>query len=277
MLKKEDYIYFGKFTKPHGTKGEIGIAGEGFLLGEGCDYVACDIDGILVPFFIESARNKNNDTIIVKIERFDSAESVRFLTNRATYIPREWIDEEENASWSYFVGFSISDETLGEIGEVINIDDRYFYHSPAPDWMFSLSTSVSWKRLTLSTSLRASLGNYVYNATASNNGALETMKYADDCLYNLSASYLETGFTTRQHYSDHYVENASYIKMDNLILSYDFGKIFRDTTRLSLSLMCQNVFTVTRYSGVDPEISWGMDQSFYPRPRIFSLSIGLNF
>ena len=160
---------------------------------------------------------------------------------------------------------------------VINIDDRYFYHSPAPDWMFSLSTSVSWKRLTLSTSLRASLGNYVYNATASNNGALETMKYADDCLYNLSASYLETGFTTRQHYSDHYVENASYIKMDNLILSYDFGKIFRDTTRLSLSLMCQNVFTVTRYSGVDPEISWGMDQSFYPRPRIFSLSIGLNF
>lgn len=123
MLRKEDYIYFGKFTKPHGTKGEIGIAGEGFLLGEGCDYVACDIDGILVPFFIESARNKNNDTIIVKIERFDSAESVRFLTNRATYIPREWIDEEENASWSYFVGFSITDETLGEIGEVTNIDD----------------------------------------------------------------------------------------------------------------------------------------------------------
>ena len=52
MLRKEDFIYFGKFTKPHGTKGEIGIAGEGFLLGDDCDFVACDIDGILVPFFI---------------------------------------------------------------------------------------------------------------------------------------------------------------------------------------------------------------------------------
>lgn len=160
---------------------------------------------------------------------------------------------------------------------VINVDDRYFYHSPAPDWMFSLSTSLRWKKLTLSTSLRASLGNYVYNATASNNGALETMKYADDCLYNLSASYLETGFRTRQHFSDHYVENASFIKMDNLILSYDFGNLVRDTFGLSVSLMCQNVFTITKYSGVDPEISWGMDQSFYPRPRIFSLSLGFTF
>ena len=103
------------------------------------------------------------------------------------------------------------------------------------------------------------------------------MKYADDCLYNLSASYLETGFKTRQHFSDHYVENASFIKMDNLILSYDFGKLVRNTFGLSVSLMCQNVFTITKYSGVDPEISWGMDQSFYPRPRIFSLSLGFTF
>lgn len=123
MLRKEDYIYFGKFTKPHGTKGEIGIAGEGFLLGEGCDFVAVDIDGILVPFFIENSRSKNGDTIIVKLERLDSAESVRFLTNHATYIPREWVDEEENLTWSYFVGFSVIDENLGEIGTLIDIDD----------------------------------------------------------------------------------------------------------------------------------------------------------
>ena len=123
MLKKEDFIYFGKFTKPHGTRGEIGICGEGFLLGEGCDYVACDIDGILVPFFIESSRTKNNDTIIVKLEHLDSAESVRFLTNRSTYIPREWVDEEENFTWNYFVGFTVNDEESGEIGEIVDIDD----------------------------------------------------------------------------------------------------------------------------------------------------------
>lgn len=159
----------------------------------------------------------------------------------------------------------------------INIDDRYFYHSPNPDFMFGLSTSLRWKRLSLSTALRANLGNYAYNATAANNGALETMKYADDALYNLSASYLQTGFKTRQHYSDHYVENASFIKMDNLTLSYDFGKVFRNTLGINLSLMVQNVFTITKYSGVDPEISLGIDQNFYPRPRIYSISLGLNF
>ena len=159
----------------------------------------------------------------------------------------------------------------------INIDDRYFYHSPSPDLMLGFSTSLRWKRLTFSTSLRASLGNYAYNATAANNGALETMKYAVSQLYNLSTSYLDTGFKTRQIYSDYYVENASFLKMDNLILGYDFGRLFHDTVGLNLSFMVQNVFTITNYTGVDPEISGGIDQSFYPRPRIFSLSVGLTF
>ena len=158
----------------------------------------------------------------------------------------------------------------------INIDDRYFYHSPSPDFMLGFSTSVRWRNLTLSTALRANIGNYAYNATAANNGALETLKYADDALYNLSTSYLETGFRTRQIYSDHYVENASFLKMDNLILNYDFGRI-KDIIGINLSFMVQNVFTITKYSGVDPEIYLGVDQNFYPRPRIYSLGIGLTF
>ena len=158
----------------------------------------------------------------------------------------------------------------------ITTDDRYFYHSPTPDYMLGFSTSVRWRNLTLSTSLRANIGNYAYNATAANNGALETLKYADEALYNLSTSYLGTGFQTRQIYSDHYVENASFLKMDNLILNYDFGKI-KDIVGLNLSFMAQNVFTITKYSGVDPEIYLGVDQNFYPRPRIYSLGIGLTF
>ena len=81
MLKKEDFVYFGKLTKPHGTKGEIGINGDGIILGEDCDFVAVEIDGILVPFFLENCRGMNDDTIIVKFEHLDSAESVRFLTS----------------------------------------------------------------------------------------------------------------------------------------------------------------------------------------------------
>ena len=158
----------------------------------------------------------------------------------------------------------------------ITTEDRYFYHSPTPDYMLGFSTSVRWKNLTLSTSLRANIGNYAYNATAANNGALETMKYVDDALFNLSTSYLDTGFRTRQLLSDYYVENASFLKMDNLTLNYNFGKI-KDTVGLNLSFMIQNVFTITKYSGIDPEIYLGVDQNFYPRPRIYSLGIGLTF
>lgn len=159
---------------------------------------------------------------------------------------------------------------------VININDRYCYHSPAPDWILGFNTSVSWKKLSVSATFRANIGNYVYNAMAVNTGATETMKYSAPQLNNLSASYLKTGFTTRQFWSDYYVENASFLKMDNLTVSYDFGRL-ANKVGLQLSMMMQNVFTLTKYTGVDPEISNGFDSSFYPRPRIVSLSLGLNF
>ena len=159
----------------------------------------------------------------------------------------------------------------------ITIDDRYCYHSPAADVLLGFNTSLRWKRLSVSAAFRASLGNYVYNAMAVNTGALETMKYSAPQLSNLHSSYLETGFKTRQFYSDHYVENASFLKMDNLTVSYDFGRIFRNAMGLKASVLVQNVFTLTKYSGVDPEVPNGFDSSFYPRPRIVSLSLGLDF
>lgn len=124
MLKKEDFVYYGKFLKPHGTKGEIGLQSDGFTLGDDCDFVACDIDGILVPFFFETIRSKSNDISIVKVERMESAEDVRFLTNRDAYIPREWVEESEELTWSYFKGFKAIDTEQGELGEIIDVDDN---------------------------------------------------------------------------------------------------------------------------------------------------------
>ena len=123
MLKKEDFAYFGKFLKPHGTRGEIGLLSDSMTLGDDCDFVAADIDGILVPFFFEYTKQKNNDTIIAKIERMESAEQVRFLTNREVYIPREWVEEGENLSWGYFRGFTAKESTMGTLGEIIDVDD----------------------------------------------------------------------------------------------------------------------------------------------------------
>ena len=123
MLKKEQFVYYGKFLKPHGTKGEIALESDGFTLGDDCNFVACDIDGILVPFFFENVRTKNHDTLIVKIERMESAEAVRYLTNRDAYIPRQWVEESEELTWSYFIGFEAIDSNHGNMGEIIDIDE----------------------------------------------------------------------------------------------------------------------------------------------------------
>ncbi len=159
---------------------------------------------------------------------------------------------------------------------LINSSDLYRYHSPAPDYIMGLSTSLGYKQWTLDMSFRANIGNYVYNGMAMNTGAWSTVSYNSYQLNNLSSSYLETGFSNRQYLSDYYVENASFLKMDNITLNYNFGKLW-DLCNLNVSAMVQNVFTITNYSGVDPEVPNGMDNSFYPRPRTFSLGLGLNF
>jgi TonB-dependent starch-binding outer membrane protein SusC len=105
-------------------------------------------------------------------------------------------------------------------------------------------------------------------------------------IQNTSAKSLETGFVNNQYQSDYYIENASFLKMDNVGISYNAGKIFNDKANLVIGANCQNVFVVTKYSGIDPEIflnrdqdltKVGIDNSVYPRPRTFSLSLNINF
>lgn len=204
-----------------------------------------------------------------------------------------WIDgkqiqvmTEGEAPYSFFVYKQLYDENgrpiegqyadLNDDGQ-INIDDRYCYHSPSADVLMGFNTMLQWKRLTFSAAFRASIGNYVYNAMAVNTGAEETIRYSAPQLSNLSSSYLDTRFRTRQFYSDYYVENASFLKLDNITVGYDFGRVLKEKVGLRATLMMQNVFTLTKYTGVDPEISNGFDSSFYPRPRIVSLSLGINF
>lgn len=158
----------------------------------------------------------------------------------------------------------------------VDSNDKYYCHSSHPDWMFGLTTSFRWRKLTLSTSLRAQVGNYLYDQMSAGMGAAECFSWCSGQVNNLSASYADTHFQRRRYESDYYLQNASFLKMDNLQLTYDFGKV-SVIHGLHVSAMVQNVFTITKYKGLDPESDWGVAGSAYPRPRTYSLTVGLNF
>ena len=158
-------------------------------------------------------------------------------------------------------------------GKISADGDKYFYQSTTPDATFGFSTKFKYKNWDLSTSLRAVLGNYVYNnfASQSNTQSITTNEF----LQNISSTTANYGFATPQYWSDAFVEDASFLRMDNLTLGYDFGDIFNKGSNLRVYGMAQNVFVVTDYTGVDPEIFGNIDNGFYQRPKIYSL--GLNF
>lgn len=158
----------------------------------------------------------------------------------------------------------------------VDSNDKYYCHSSHPDWMFGLTTSFRWRKLTISTSLRAQVGNYLYDQMSAGMGAAECFSWCSGQVNNLSASYADTHFQRRRYESDYYLQNASFLKMDNLQLTYDFGKV-SVIDGLHVSAMVQNVFTITKYKGLDPESDWGVAGSAYPRPRTYSLTVGLNF
>lgn len=231
-----------------------------------------------------SANATYQNTVITNLRLNELAESPN---TPAGAIESHYVQvlSEGYAPYSYYVYKQIYDQNGMPIeglyadlngDEKVDSKDLYHYHSPAPDWILGFSTSLRWNKLTLSTSLRANIGNYLYNGMAMNTGAWETMSYNDYQLNRLHSSYLTTHFQKRQHESDHYVENASFLKMDNLQLAYNFGKIGR-LFSLNAALMVQNVFTITKYSGVDPENLSGIDMTVYPRPRIYSLTLGFEF
>ncbi|WP_443944683.1 SusC/RagA family TonB-linked outer membrane protein [Pedobacter sp. AW1-32] len=161
---------------------------------------------------------------------------------------------------------------------VVNTSDQYFYKSPDPNFTFGFTTSFSYKKWSVNTVLRANLGNYIYDNVASNFGVRSNILSSQGITNNASADLLNTGFTTTQYLSDYYIKNASFLKMDNLGIAYDFGRISKTSnTNIRMSLNCQNVFVVSKYKGLDPELTSGIDYSLYPRPRTYSLGVNVGF
>jgi iron complex outermembrane receptor protein len=156
-----------------------------------------------------------------------------------------------------------------------NLNNFYRYKKPAPDYQIGVSTRFSYKKFDVACSGRFSIGNYVYNNVAS--GTFYGNLYNNNFWQNLSNSISDTKFNNAQYFSDFYMENASFFKMDNISLGYNFDKIITSKLNGRLSFTVQNAFTITKYSGLDPEVDGGIDNNFYPRARVYMLGLNLEF
>jgi iron complex outermembrane receptor protein len=158
----------------------------------------------------------------------------------------------------------------------INDDDLRVMHSPTPRWNLAHTSSLGFRRLDLSFTLRAALGSYVYNNVASSQGYLRVLNSASGPV-NLHQSVLENGFVDPQFFSDIYLEDASFLRMDNITLGYGLPRL-RGVSEARVFGTVQNAFTLTGYDGLDPESGLGgIDNNIYPRSRTFSVGVSLGF
>jgi len=167
-------------------------------------------------------------------------------------------------------------EDINEDG-IINENDLVINENAAPDFIFGLTSNVRYKKFDLSATFRAAVGNYVYNNVASGAGYYQRLD--DRVTNNIHETAFVNDFTDRQLKSDVYIEKADFIKLDNITLGYNItpSKVFQS---LRLYVTAQNIFTVTSYSGIDPELpqfNGGIDNNIYPVSRRFVFGLNANF
>jgi iron complex outermembrane receptor protein len=155
----------------------------------------------------------------------------------------------------------------------INDQDLVTEHSPNPLVTMGLTSLMSYKNFDLSFTLRGSFGGYVYNNTSSANGFYNRLN--DFVLNNIHESALETNFTSRQLKSDFYLEKASFVRLDNITLGYNFNQIGKMKARVYGTV--QNVLTLAGYSGFNPDIQNGIDNNLRPLSTNYSLGVNLTF
>ena len=156
--------------------------------------------------------------------------------------------------------------------------DKYRYKQAAPVTILGFSSNMNYRNLSLAFTLRSNLGNYVYNNVNSDLG-YRAGTYGNGVLFlnNRVQDALATGFDAVQRESDYYVTDASFVRMDNATLGYNFDKVMGKKANLGLSFAVQNAFVITKYKGIDPEINNGIDRTFYPRPRTYTFGLNVGF
>ncbi len=222
---------------------------------------------------------------ITKLLLSDDPEYIGILYGDA-FTGQKQVTRVGQPAYSYFVNSQVYDAAGNPIeglyvdlsgeGGTVNGDnaDKYIYHNPVPDYLLGFSFRFNYKKFDLSATTRANIGNYVYNQVA----ASASYDQMGQIGYwkNMPTYLSETNFVKRQFTSDYFVENASFFKVDNLSAGYTFDNLI-EKLNLRFNFTVQNLLTVTKYSGLDPEVSGGIDNNFYPRPRTFMLGVSLTY
>ena len=159
----------------------------------------------------------------------------------------------------------------------ITSEDKYRYEKSAPDWFMGFNSKLYWKNWDFGCAGRVSLGNYVYNNVWSSSGSLNNLYWSSNYLLNVNSNALTTGFENPEYFSDYYVKNASFLRLDNISLGHTFKNLNADKMSLRLYGTVQNVFVISDYEGLDPEVNGGIDNNIYPRPRVFMMGLSIDY
>lgn len=160
---------------------------------------------------------------------------------------------------------------------VVNAEDRYRLESPLPRHIIGLTSNYNYKNFDFSFAGRAHFGNYVYNNVATNLGNYDLLYHPTNYLSNIHQSGVENNIQNQANvtFSDAYVSHAAFFRMDHITIGYTFPEVIGESLRVFTTL--QNAFVLTPYNGLDPEITNGIDNNFYPRPRTIVFGVSANF
>ncbi len=160
---------------------------------------------------------------------------------------------------------------------VVNGDDKYRFEKPAADYTIGFTSALKLSDFTLSFAGRAALGNFVYNNLQTDQGYLLRMYGTANVLWNIHQSAVDLNVKDQASltFSDYFVQEASYLKIDHITLSYNFNRLLGHG--ISVFATAQNPVIITKYEGLDPEIGNGIDNNLYPRARTFVFGVSADF
>jgi TonB-dependent starch-binding outer membrane protein SusC len=225
------------------------------------------------------ARNENKITKLTLVDdpKFVGVETGGISGGVGNNIQLHAVGYSKNSFYVYQQAYDANNKPLEGVyvdrnkDGKITVDDKYLFQKPDADYTLGFTSNLTYNKFSLGFVLRGSIGNYMYsNVNSGGTFGPNSLTY----LYNPARNVLETGFLNAQYFSDYYVDNASFLKMDNLTIGYNLSSLFNKRFNVQLTGIVQNVLTVTNYKGVDPEIGGGIDNNIYLRPR--TVSVGLN-